>query len=94
VPRQAEREAQQRAEEEAYRQQLMAQFAEADRVEQMNAQKRRIKVGGGGQGWVVLWAWDAWASEFDTQYGVGWGWVLMSDGCLHASCWLPELVFA
>lgn len=35
-----EREAAQRAEEEAFRAQLMAKFAEDDRVEQLNAQKR------------------------------------------------------
>jgi hypothetical protein len=41
-----------------YRQQLMAQFAEADRIEQMNAQKRRLKVGGRGVGeWVGGWDW-------------------------------------
>uniref|UniRef100_A0A663LXT7 Meiosis-specific nuclear structural protein 1 n=1 Tax=Athene cunicularia TaxID=194338 RepID=A0A663LXT7_ATHCN len=32
-----------RGEEEAFRQQLLAKFAEDDRVEQMNAQKRRMK---------------------------------------------------
>jgi hypothetical protein len=41
---QAEREAAQRAEEEHDREKLLAQFAEADRIEQMNAQKRRLKV--------------------------------------------------
>jgi len=30
-------------EEEAFRQQMLAKFAEDDRVEQMNAQKRRMK---------------------------------------------------
>ena len=30
-------------EEEAYRQMMMAKFAEDDRIEQMNAQKRRMK---------------------------------------------------
>ena len=36
--RQAEKE-----EEEAFRQMMMAKFAEDDRIEQMNAQKRRMK---------------------------------------------------
>ena len=36
--RQAEKE-----EEEEFRQQMMAKFAEDDRIEQMNAQKRRMK---------------------------------------------------
>ena len=40
--RQAERE-----EEEEFRQQMMAKFAEDDRIEQMNAQKRRMKQLGG-----------------------------------------------
>jgi hypothetical protein len=40
----AEREAAQRAEEEAFRQSMMAKFAEDDRLEQLNAQKRRLKV--------------------------------------------------
>lgn len=30
-------------EEEAFRQQMLAKFAEDDRIEQMNAQKRRMK---------------------------------------------------
>jgi hypothetical protein len=42
----AEREAAQRAEEEAFRQSMMAKFAEDDRLEQLNAQKRRLKVRG------------------------------------------------
>lgn len=41
----AQREAQQRAEEEAFRAAMMAKFAEDDRIEQLNAQKRRLKVG-------------------------------------------------
>ncbi len=41
---QAEREAAARAEEEVYRQRMMAKFAEDDRLEQLNAQKRRLKV--------------------------------------------------
>lgn len=40
----AQREAQQRAEEEAFRAAMMAKFAEDDRIEQLNAQKRRLKV--------------------------------------------------
>lgn len=32
-----------REEEEEFRQQMMAKFAEDDRIEQMNAQKRRMK---------------------------------------------------
>ena len=32
-----------REEEEQFRQQMMAKFAEDDRIEQMNAQKRRMK---------------------------------------------------
>lgn len=40
----AQREAQQRAEEEAFRAALMAKFAEDDRLEQLNAQRRRLKV--------------------------------------------------
>lgn len=40
----AQREAQQRAEEEAFRASMMAKFAEDDRIEQLNAQKRRLKV--------------------------------------------------
>jgi hypothetical protein len=44
----AEREAAQRAEEEAFRQSMMAKFAEDDRLEQLNAQKRRLKVRGAG----------------------------------------------
>lgn len=32
------------AEEEEYRRQLMAKFAEDDRLEQLNQQKRRLKV--------------------------------------------------
>ena len=38
MKRQAEK-----AEEEEFRQQMMAKFAEDDRIEQMNAQKRRMK---------------------------------------------------
>lgn len=38
------REQQYQAEEEEYRRQLMAKFAEEDRIEQMNAQKRRMRV--------------------------------------------------
>ena len=41
---QAERAARERAEEDKFRRQTMERFAEQDRVEQMNAQKRRIKV--------------------------------------------------
>ena len=41
----AQQEAQQRAEEEAFRAAMMAKFAEDDRIEQLNAQKRRLKVG-------------------------------------------------
>lgn len=40
----AEREAQQRAEEDAFRAAMMAKFAEDDRIEQLNAQRRRMKV--------------------------------------------------
>jgi hypothetical protein len=40
----AERAAAQRAEEAAFRQSMMAKFAEDDRLEQLNAQKRRLKV--------------------------------------------------
>ncbi|WIA31853.1 hypothetical protein OEZ86_002718 [Tetradesmus obliquus] len=40
----AEREAAQRAEEEAFRQSMMAKFAEDDRLEQLKSQKRRLKV--------------------------------------------------
>lgn len=40
----AQREAQQRVEEEVFRAAMMAQFAEDDRIEQLNAQKRRLKV--------------------------------------------------
>ncbi len=43
VSMQEEREAALRREEEAFRARMMAQFAEADRIEQMNAQKRRMK---------------------------------------------------
>ncbi len=39
----ARREEAQRREEEEFRQQMMAKFAEDDRIEQMNAQKRRMK---------------------------------------------------
>lgn len=41
---QAERAAAEKAEEERYRQQLMAQFAEQDKLEQMSAQKRRLRL--------------------------------------------------
>ena len=41
---QAEEEAAERREEEKYQEQLMARFAEEDKVEQMNAQKRRLRV--------------------------------------------------
>jgi hypothetical protein len=40
----AQREAQQWAEEEAFRAAMMTKFAEDDRIEQLNAQKRRLKV--------------------------------------------------
>lgn len=40
----AQREAQLRAEEEVFRAAMMAKFAEDDRIEQLNAQKRRLKV--------------------------------------------------
>lgn len=40
----AQREAQQRAEEEAFRAAMMAKFAEDDRIEQFNEQKRRLTV--------------------------------------------------
>jgi Trichohyalin-plectin-homology domain len=36
--------ARERAEEEEYRVKMMEKFAEDDRVEQMNAQRRRLKV--------------------------------------------------
>lgn len=39
----AEREQAQHAEEEHFREEMMAKFAEDDRLEQMNAQKRRMK---------------------------------------------------
>lgn len=39
-----EREAAYQAEEEEYRRQLLAKFAEDDRIEQLNQQKRRMKV--------------------------------------------------
>ena len=39
----AERLQAEREEEEEYRRQLMAKFAEDDRIEQMTAQKRRMK---------------------------------------------------
>jgi hypothetical protein len=39
------RDAEALAEEEAFRRAAMAKFAEDDRLEQMNAQKRRMKVG-------------------------------------------------
>ena len=39
----AERVQAEREEEEEYRRQLMAKFAEDDRIEQMTAQKRRMK---------------------------------------------------
>lgn len=37
------KEAQRRAEEDAYKARMMAKFAEDDRMEQMNAQRRRMK---------------------------------------------------
>jgi hypothetical protein len=43
-PMQAERAVRERSEEEAFRVATMARFAEDDRVEQMNAQRRRLKV--------------------------------------------------
>ena len=39
----ARKAAAEKEEEEAFRQQMMAKFAEDDRIEQMNAQKRRMK---------------------------------------------------
>lgn len=44
----AEREAQQRIDEENFRAAMMAKFAEDDRVEQLNAQRRRMKVKSAG----------------------------------------------
>lgn len=41
---QAERAAREKAEEDDFRRQAMERFAEQDRLEQMNAQKRRLKV--------------------------------------------------
>lgn len=41
---QAERMAREKEEEDEFRRQTMESFAEQDRLEQMNAQKRRIKV--------------------------------------------------
>ena len=41
---QAERAAKEQAEEDEFRRQTMEKFAEQDRLEQMNAQKRRLKV--------------------------------------------------
>lgn len=41
---QAERMAREKEEEDEFRRQTMERFAEQDRLEQMNAQKRRIKV--------------------------------------------------
>lgn len=41
---QAERLEREKAEEDEFRRQTMERFAEQDRLEQMNAQKRRIKV--------------------------------------------------
>lgn len=41
---QAERAAREKAEEDEFRRQTMEKFAEQDRLEQMNAQKRRLKV--------------------------------------------------
>lgn len=49
----AEREAAQRAEEAAFRAAMMAKFAEDDRIEQLNAQRRRLKVGVVCSSWVV-----------------------------------------
>jgi hypothetical protein len=39
----AQRQAEERAEEERFRQMLLAKFAEDERIEQMNAQRRRMK---------------------------------------------------
>lgn len=43
VARQAEREAQQREEEKALREQMLAQLAEQDRLDQLSAAARRTK---------------------------------------------------
>ena len=43
VARQAEREAQQRREEKALREQMLAQLAEQDRLDQLSAAARRTK---------------------------------------------------
>ena len=45
VARQAEREAQQRREEKALREQMLAQLAEQDRLDQLSAAGRRTKCG-------------------------------------------------
>jgi hypothetical protein len=52
----AERAAEQRAQEEALRVAMMAKFAEDDRIEQLNAQRRRLKVRGA---WAVC-VWGRW----------------------------------
>ena len=44
APVQAERLAHERAEEDEFRRRTLERFAEEDRLEQMNAQKRRLKV--------------------------------------------------
>lgn len=41
---QAERAAQLQREEDAFRDKMMAKFADDDRLEQLNAQKRRLKI--------------------------------------------------
>ena len=49
----ARKAAAEKEEEEEFRRQMMAKFAEDDRIEQMNAQKRRMKQLGEGM-WTVV----------------------------------------
>jgi hypothetical protein len=48
-----------KAEEDAFSRKLLERFAEEDRLEQMNAQRRRMKVR--GKGWWCVWCrWRGW----------------------------------
>jgi len=54
VENKARRDEAMRLEEEEYRRQMMEKFAEDDRIEQMNAQRRRMKQLGPCRGVIVL----------------------------------------
>lgn len=78
---QAEREARERAEEEAFRAAAMARFAEDDRLEQMNAQRRRLRVQVRARRFWLAGGWvDGWVGGYVKRWGSRW------RRCVRSSC--------